>query len=209
MHACIAKQLKQPASLSRVTLKPGLFPWLGRRMGLTGWTPYPCSSARADAPCGPFAALGQTPSTCAFSAPQTRSASGLILLSERVCPTAVGAGAVRPRTAVPALGGLSAQGLTPCRLPLHALPGLWDLAVAPAERPARPFGCLRAGALRSRSPAHASSTDLAGSARWPGGQLQIKPREQLPRLLPANTQAGCTPLTACLGADPCAERTCV
>jgi len=138
------------------------FPWLGRRMGLTGWTPYPCSSAGADAPCGPFAALGQTPSTCAFSAPQTRTASGLILLSERVCPTAVGAGAVRPRTAVPALGGLSAEGLAPCRLPLAHVPS-WGPGRCSGRLPCAALaGALRAlGRSAALTPASAVFQALA------------------------------------------------
>lgn len=40
LHARIAKQRKQPTSLQRVPLKPGLFPGWVTAPGFTGWTPY-------------------------------------------------------------------------------------------------------------------------------------------------------------------------
>lgn len=67
VYACTRCKATQTAcGTLKSAVETRAFPWLGRRTGLTGWTPYPCSSARADAPCGPFAALGQTPSTCAL-----------------------------------------------------------------------------------------------------------------------------------------------
>lgn len=127
--------------------------------------------------CGPRCARAN-----AFSVRFQRTAlrtgyAGGLLLSERICPSASGPGLYAPGSTATRLGPLSARASCLARLPLHALPGLWGRAAAPAERPARPFGCLRAWALRGRSPAHASSTDLAGSIRCP--RIRFWPRATL------------------------------
>lgn len=160
-------------------------------------------------PCGPeqssgkrlLHALSKLPAP-----PQPQQAVGLVF-PNAFARAAPGAGAVRPRTAVPALGGLSAEGLTPCRLPLHALPGLWGPAAAPAERPAQPWRVLSAlgrcaavrpltRALRTLLAPLPVQTTAIGQGRRPSCH------KWLPRQIAGEPKLLFTPPAACPGCPP-------
>ena len=125
----------------------GLSDLSGRQVGLTGWTPYPPSSARADAPCGPLAALGQRATSCARpvafrTATSTTLKGGGWRLSVPLCPTAVGAVVLsHPRASVTRLGPLSAEGLVPRRLPLNASAAVGGHRLLRARALRSPNGC--------------------------------------------------------------------
>lgn len=130
-------------------LKPGLASWFGHRTWLHGLDALPGATALgrrcpAAPSCARANAFGLRFQRTADAHRQSRG----LAAGERVCPTAVGAGAVRPRTAVPALGGLSAEGLTPCRLPL-VHPRWWASGDCSGRGACAAFGALRAWALRT------------------------------------------------------------
>lgn len=119
----------------------------------------------APTPCGPSLRSGKClrhALAARRSSPGARRGSSL---SERICPTAVGAGVLAPPQDLPRLGPLSAVGLVSPAAPPRctAQPGGW--AAAPAERPAHPYGCLRAGALRSPFARFSGSVGFASFIR--------------------------------------------
>lgn len=98
---------------------------------------------------------------------QVRPAPWRGLPLEPACPTAVGAGAIRPRTASPRLGGALGWGLVTCRLPLQALSRV-GAGQSLRLNAYAPFGALRAGALRSSFARFSGSVSFAGFARRHG-----------------------------------------
>lgn len=180
-------------------------------MGLTGWTPYPCSSARADAPRGPFAALGQTPSPCAFSAPHPAPATpGACCSPNAFARVPRGPGLYAPGSTATRLGPLSARASCLARLPsCTSRPGGRDAATA--ERPAQPWRVLsalgRCAADRTLTRALRTLPDPRSVQATALGQgLRPSCHRWFPQQIAGELKPLFTPPAACPGCF--AERTC-
>lgn len=178
LHARVAKQRKQPASLQRVPLKSGLCPdWPAYRASRPG-RPTRYSSARADVPCGPRCARANRsyvrPASRIAPPPAPPGRVGAVGSSDRFAREPSGPWPVGPRTATPRPGGrFRPRGRMSSRLPLSASPSLGAGGLFRALALHSPSGALRPWrACASRLPIHRHPCSLPTSCRpWPGSWL--------------------------------------